>query len=102
MRRVPVNINGCAAIVTGGASGLGEATARALAEAGVRVTLFDLNREQGEAVASVIGGLFVSVNVTDEESVRAGLDKAAEAHGEARILVNCAGISSGEENGQSR
>ena len=92
-----MNINECAAVVTGGASGLGEATARALAAAGGKVTLFDLNSEQGESVASEIGGLFASVNVTDEESVKAGLKKAAAAHGEARILVNCAGISTGEK-----
>ncbi len=86
-----------AAIVTGAASGLGEATARRLAAAGAKVTIFDLNAERGEAVAKDIGGLFAKVNVTDEDSVTAGLDAAAAAHGDARILVNCAGIAIGEK-----
>ena len=84
-----------AAIVTGGASGLGEATARMLASHGVKVALFDLNAERGEAVAAEIGGGFARVAVTDEASVEAGLDKARAAHGTERILVNCAGIVMG-------
>jgi len=80
-----------AAVVTGGASGLGEATARALATKGVKVALFDLNEERGEALAREIGGLFCSVNVTDDQSVDAGFEKARAAHGQERILVNCAG-----------
>ena len=80
-----------AAVVTGGASGLGEATARALAERGVKVALFDMNEERGEALAKEIGGVFCSVNVTDEKSVDAGFEKARAAHGQERILVNCAG-----------
>ena len=88
-----MEINGLAAIVTGGASGLGKATAQMLAAAGARVTIFDLNREVGEAVASEIGGLFVAVDVTDDASVSAGLDAAEAAHGAARLLVNCAGIA---------
>ncbi len=80
-----------AAIVTGGASGLGEATARALAAAGVRVALFDMNTERGEAVAKEIGGVFCKVDVTSETQVDAGFAKAREAHGQERILVNCAG-----------
>ena len=80
-----------AAIVTGGASGLGEATARALAEKGVKVALFDLNAEQGERLAGEIGGLFCTVDVTDDASVDAGFAKAREAHGQERVLVNCAG-----------
>jgi NAD(P)-dependent dehydrogenase (short-subunit alcohol dehydrogenase family) len=79
------------AVVTGGASGLGEATARALAARGVKVTLFDLNEERGEALAKEIGGLFCNVNVTDDQSVDAGFEKARAAHGQERILVNCAG-----------
>lgn len=79
------------AIVTGGASGLGEATARALAAKGVKVALFDFNEETGEKVAADIGGLFCKVDVTDEASVDAGFAKAREAHGQERILVNCAG-----------
>jgi len=88
-----MEINGLAAIVTGGASGLGKATAQMLAAAGAKVTIFDLNREVGEAVASEIGGLFVAVDVTDDASVSAGLDAAEAAHGAARLLVNCAGIA---------
>jgi len=88
-----MQINGLAAIVTGGASGLGKATAQMLAAAGARVAIFDLNREVGEEVASEIGGLFVAVDVTDDASVSAGLDAAKAAHGTARLLVNCAGIA---------
>lgn len=80
-----------AAVVTGGASGLGEATARALAAKGVRVAIFDLQAEKGEAVASDIGGMFCEVNVTSDNSVDAGFAKARAAHGQERILINCAG-----------
>src|SRR5437764_1296071 len=80
-----------AAIVTGGASGLGAATARLLAGHGVRVALFDLNAELGERVAAEIGGSFVRVDVTSEENVDAGFAAARAAHGQERILVNCAG-----------
>jgi NAD(P)-dependent dehydrogenase (short-subunit alcohol dehydrogenase family) len=88
-----MNIDGLAAIVTGGASGLGAATARALAASGAKVTLFDLNAEAGVALAAEIGGQFAVVDVTNEESVLAGLDAGERAHGTARILVNCAGIA---------
>ncbi|MFA7441350.1 MAG: SDR family NAD(P)-dependent oxidoreductase [Sphingomonadaceae bacterium] len=86
-----MKLTGCSAVVTGGASGLGEATARALAAEGVKVALFDLNRERGEAVAAEIGGLMCEVDVTSDESVTAGFAKARAAHGQERILVNCAG-----------
>ena len=79
------------AVITGGASGLGEATARALAEKGVKVGIFDLNEEKGEAVAKELGGAFAKVNVTSEEDVDAGFAKIREALGQERILVNCAG-----------
>ncbi|MEN9856597.1 MAG: hypothetical protein RLZZ157_1723 [Pseudomonadota bacterium] len=79
------------AIVTGGASGLGEATARALAAKGVKVAIFDMNVTRGTEVASEIGGTFCEVNVTKEDSVDAGFAKARAAHGQERILVNCAG-----------
>lgn len=92
-----MKLEGTAAVVTGGASGLGEATARTLAAAGAKVTIFDLNEERGREVARAIGGAFAKVDVTDEQSVSAGLDSAAAAHGEARILVNCAGIAIGEK-----
>ena len=81
-----------AAVVTGGASGLGAATARALAAKGVKVALFDLNADMGEALAAEIGGTFCLVNVTDDASVDAGFAKARVAHGQERVLVNCAGI----------
>ncbi|SCY18957.1 SDR family NAD(P)-dependent oxidoreductase [Microvirga guangxiensis] len=84
-----------AAIVTGGASGLGEATARMLAGQGVKVAIFDMNAERGEAVAREIGGLFAQVDVTDEASIDAGLVKARETNGVERILVNCAGVAPG-------
>lgn len=85
--------NSVAAVVTGGASGLGEATARALAAQGVKVAIFDLNAERGEAVAAEIGGVYCAVNVTDDASVDAGFEKARAAHGQERVLVNCAGIA---------
>lgn len=83
----------CAAIVTGGASGLGGATARMLAKAGARVTLFDLNEAAGEAAAVAIGGRFTAVDVTDEATVATAVALAEAAHGPARILVNCAGVA---------
>ncbi|MEQ1541801.1 MAG: SDR family oxidoreductase [Novosphingobium sp.] len=79
-----------AAVVTGGASGLGQATAEALAAAGVKVAIFDVNAENGEAVAAAIGGLFCQVDITDEASVIAGFAKARAAHGQERITVHCA------------
>jgi NAD(P)-dependent dehydrogenase (short-subunit alcohol dehydrogenase family) len=79
------------AVITGGASGLGAATARLLASHGVKCALFDLNEEKGEAVASEIGGVFCNVNVTSDESVDAGFAKARAAIGQERILINCAG-----------
>ncbi len=85
------------AIVTGSASGLGEATARHLAELGAKVTIFDMNAERGEKVADEIGGTFCAVDVTDEASVDASLEKARAAHGQERILVNCAGIAIGQK-----
>ncbi|MBI5256896.1 MAG: SDR family NAD(P)-dependent oxidoreductase [Burkholderiales bacterium] len=83
--------NTLAAVVTGGASGLGAATARRLARQGVKVALFDLNAEAGEALAQEIGGVFCKVDVTSEEQVDAAFAKARAAHGQERILVNCAG-----------
>ena len=79
-----------AAVVTGGASGLGRATAEALAAAGVKVAIFDINDALGEEVAKAIGGLFVHVDITDEQSVLDGYAKARAAHGQERICVHCA------------
>lgn len=78
------------AVVTGGASGLGRATAEALAAAGVKVTIFDINDALGEKVAAAIGGLFVHVDITDEQSVLDGYAKARAANGQERICVHCA------------
>lgn len=83
--------NTVSAVITGGASGLGAATARLLASKGVRVALFDLQEEKGGALAAELGGVFCKVNVTDDASVDAGFAKAREAIGQERILVNCAG-----------
>ncbi|MES3153099.1 SDR family NAD(P)-dependent oxidoreductase [Sphingomonas faeni] len=80
-----------AAVVTGGASGLGAATARALAARGVKVAIFDLQADKGEALADEIGGVFCKVDVTSDDSVDAGFAAARAAHGQERILVNCAG-----------
>lgn len=80
-----------AAVVTGGASGLGEATVRALAAHGVKVAIFDMNAEKGEAVAKDVGGVFCKVDVTDDATVVAGFEAARAAHGQERILINCAG-----------
>ncbi len=78
------------AVVTGGASGLGRATAEALAAAGVKVAIFDINDALGEEVAASIGGLFVHVDITDEQSVLDGYAKARAAHGQERVCVHCA------------
>ena len=82
-----------AAIVTGAASGLGEATARALAARGVKVGVFDRDADKGEQVAADIGGVFCQVDVTSDEAADAAFAKAREAHGQERILVNCAGVA---------
>jgi len=86
-----MNISGLSAVVTGGASGLGEATARALTEAGAKVALFDVNEEEGEAVAREIGGIFCCADVTSDESVASAFEKSRAAIGQERILINCAG-----------
>lgn len=79
------------AVVTGGASGIGEAVARRLAAYGVKVAIFDFNEERGETIAAELGGVFCRVDVTSEEAVDAGLEKARATIGQERILVNCAG-----------
>lgn len=86
-----------AAVVTGGASGLGEATARALANSGARVAVLDLNEERGTHVADEINGVFCRADVTNDESVTAALAAARAAHGTERILVNCAGVAPGRK-----
>lgn len=86
--------NDIAAVVTGGASGLGAASARALAARGARVAIFDLQRDKGEALAAEIGGLFCEVDVTSDDSVDAGFAAARAIHGQERVLINCAGTGS--------
>jgi NAD(P)-dependent dehydrogenase (short-subunit alcohol dehydrogenase family) len=88
-----MNIDGIGAIVTGGASGLGNATAAMLAAGGAKVAIFDLNEEIGEAAAKELGGAFFKVNVADDASVANALEAAEQAHGPARVLVNCAGVA---------
>lgn len=87
-----MNIDGIAAIVTGGASGLGEATARRLARKGAKVAIFDLNEELGAALAHEISGRFIRADVTDENDIARAIGEAERTNGTARILVNCAGI----------
>ena len=87
-----MDIKGMAAVVTGGASGLGGATAARLAGAGARVAVFDLNAELGQAQAKAVGGAFFKVDVTSEDQVARALEAAEGLHGTARILVNCAGV----------
>ena len=79
-----MKINGTAAVVTGGASGLGEATARALAAKGAKVAIFDRDADKGEKVAAEIGGIFCEVDVTSDEKVAAAFAKARAAHGQER------------------
>ncbi len=92
-----MEINGLSAIVTGGASGLGEASARRLAKAGAKVTIFDMNDDLGPKVAADIGGHFEKVNVASAEDVTKALESSAAVNGEARIVINCAGIVIGEK-----
>jgi len=87
-----MDISGKAALVTGGASGLGRATAEALAAAGAKVALIDLNADLAAQTAAEIGALATPADVTDPESVKAAMAKAREAHGPARACINCAGI----------
>lgn len=89
-----MQIQGQSALVTGGASGLGEATARALARLGARVAVLDRNAEQAARVAADIGGVACACDITGAASVAAALEQAAAAHGPARILMNVAGIGS--------
>jgi NAD(P)-dependent dehydrogenase (short-subunit alcohol dehydrogenase family) len=87
-----MEIKNTAAIITGGASGMGAATARILAKAGAKVALLDINQEHAQKIANEIGGIAFACDVTNAESVAAAIKAAAEKHGPARICVNCAGI----------
>ncbi len=86
-----MDIDGVSAIVTGGASGLGEATSRRLAGRGAKVVVLDMQDDKGQALAGELGGLFVHADVTNTEEVQAAVDAAGEL-GPLRVLVNCAGI----------
>lgn len=88
-----MKLDGVAAIVTGGASGLGAGTAERLARAGAQVAIFDLNEDVGNETAQRLGASFYRVNVTEDQSVADGMAAAEAAHGTARLLVNCAGIA---------
>ena len=88
-----MKVEGLAAIVTGGASGLGGATAEHLAKLGAKVTIFDLDADKGEAHAAAIGGRFAKVDVTEDAAVSKAIEEAEANHGKARVLVNCAGIA---------
>jgi NAD(P)-dependent dehydrogenase (short-subunit alcohol dehydrogenase family) len=90
-----VEIAGAGALVTGGASGLGEATARMLADAGAAVTVVDLDAERGAATAADIGGAFARADVTDEDEVLAAVETAGAA-APLRVVVSCAGIAHAE------
>ena len=86
-----MKLNQIRAVITGGASGLGEATARLLASHGVKIAIFDMNEAKGEEVAKSLNGVFCKVNVTSDADVDAGFAKARAAIGQERILINCAG-----------
>ena len=86
-----MELSGMAAVVTGGASGLGAATARALADGGAKLAIFDLNRDLGAGVAAELSGVFCATDVVDEASVVAAFEQANAANGPVRVLVNCAG-----------
>jgi NAD(P)-dependent dehydrogenase (short-subunit alcohol dehydrogenase family) len=88
-----MDISATAAIVTGAASGLGEATARELARRGAKVAIFDRDAERGEQIAAELGGIFCEVDVTSDDKVAAAFARARDAHGQERILVNCAGVA---------
>lgn len=88
-----MHLNGIAALVTGGGSGLGAATARALTEGGAKVALLDFNEEGAKAVASEIGGLAIKCDVSSAEDGERAVEEAERAHGPARILINCAGVA---------
>jgi NAD(P)-dependent dehydrogenase (short-subunit alcohol dehydrogenase family) len=87
-----MNVSGHAAIVTGGGSGLGAATACALAKAGAKVAVLDVNLDSARKVAAEIGGLALGCDVASAASVEGAIADAREKHGPARILVNCAGV----------
>ena len=91
-----MQLKGVAALVTGGGSGLGAATARALAKSGAKVAVLDINEANAQKIAQEIGGVAVACDVADAKSGEAAVAKARGAHGPARVLINCAGIGIGQ------
>jgi NAD(P)-dependent dehydrogenase (short-subunit alcohol dehydrogenase family) len=91
-----MQLKGVAALVTGGGSGLGAATARALAKSGAKVAVLDINEANAQKIAAEIGGVAVACDVADAKSGEAAVAKARAAHGSARVLINCAGIGIGQ------
>lgn len=94
-----MNMENVSAVVTGGASGLGEATVRQIVANGGKATILDLQTEKGNRIAGELGEnvTYVKTDVTDEFSVQQALNQAVEAHGSINTLVNCAGIGNGEK-----
>jgi NAD(P)-dependent dehydrogenase (short-subunit alcohol dehydrogenase family) len=88
-----MDLKGVSAVVTGAASGLGEATAREIARRGGKVAVFDRDAARGQQVASEIGGIFCEVDITSDEKVQAAFARARAAHGQERVLINCAGVA---------
>jgi NAD(P)-dependent dehydrogenase (short-subunit alcohol dehydrogenase family) len=88
-----MDFKGVGAVVTGAASGLGEATAREIARRGGKVAVFDRDAARGQQVASEIGGIFCEVDITSDEKVQAAFARARAAHGQERVLINCAGVA---------
>jgi NAD(P)-dependent dehydrogenase (short-subunit alcohol dehydrogenase family) len=91
-RFLPMQLKDVAVLITGGGSGLGAATARAMAAKGARIGVIDQNKENAEKVAAEVKGIALHADVTDEEQIKAAISKAEAAHGIARVLMNCAGI----------
>ena len=87
-----MQLNDVAVLITGGGSGLGAATARAMAAKGAKIGVIDQNKENAEKVAAEVKGVALHADVTDEEAIKAAIAKAEAAHGIARVLMNCAGI----------
>jgi len=87
-----MQLHDVAVVITGGGSGLGAATARAMAAQGARVAVLDINKENAEAVAAEVKGVALVADVTAENAVKQALESAEAAHGPARVLINCAGI----------
>src|ERR1700749_5252417 len=90
--RRSMQLKDVAVLITGGGSGLGAATARAMAAKGAKVAVLDQSKENAEKVAAEVKGVAIHADVTDEEQVKAGIAKAEASHGIARVLMNCAGI----------